>query len=53
MQTDIEKLQTKSAFMMAALCEEQAKFKGEKTKLESVKTEQFENLSETVAGNVS
>lgn len=27
MQTDIEKLQTKSAFMMAALCEEQAKFK--------------------------
>lgn len=39
MQTDIEKLQVKSAFMMAALCEEQAKFKGEKTKLESVNTE--------------
>lgn len=27
MQTDVEKLQIKSAFMMAALCEEQAKFK--------------------------
>jgi len=36
MQTDVEKLQIKSAFLMAALCEEQAKFKGERIKLESV-----------------